>query len=403
MQILKSHPDFAFALSLYCKLTDLGYKTYFAGGCVRDAIMGKQCRDIDLATAAKPDEVIAALDKVIDVGRDFGSVKVVQGQSQIDVTTFRFDGVYRDGRRPSSVAWCSEKEDAARRDFTINSLFWDPKCDKIIDFVGGQDDINRKLIRTNGEAQVRFEEDYLRMLRAVRFHYQLDFDLDKAVIAAIYNLKDNIKSVSKERLTDEVFKILFYCGQRLDLTMLNKTKILQPLGYSWPEDCKILHFCTKTTGLKNRVYRWFEFNAFIHFCSSVQNFNINFEALRLSSDEKKMLRTLSLRFQEMLDCKNKNLAFNLGEWIEFSFEELGHYLIGFLSFHKLLPQLLVFLLIEKNIERQKPMPFLVFEDIKNRNFKSASKVLKLIYWKQLEGKVRNKNEALNYLELLEVN
>jgi len=397
MQILKSHPDFYFATAIYRKLSDLGYKTYFAGGCVRDSIMGRSCHDIDLATSARPEKIISLFDKVIDVGKDFGSVKIVGDKGQIDVTTFRADGDYADGRRPKSVNWSSEKEDALRRDFTINSLFWDPDRDQVIDFVGGLDDIKNKIIKTNGMPSVRFKEDYLRMLRAVRFHYQLGFKLEDSVIESIFDLKENIKQVSKERITEELNKIFLNCELRLDFSLLCKTEILKPLGFNLNE-AKVLNFSKRTHETSEVIYKWFEFFVFFYQKNEKKDFTSCINQFVFSKDQKKILFYLTEKLKKTSGCNN----LEIGEWIELSYETDGDYLIRFLSFHKMLPSSLVYLLNEQNNLKEKPKPYLVFDDIKNKNFKSASKVLKNIYWKQLEGFFKNKEEVLSYLDKVEV-
>lgn len=400
MQNLKSHPDFLFGLEVYRKLNRLGYKTYFAGGCVRDLLMGRPCRDIDLATSAKPSDVIKNFDKVIDIGKDFGSVKVINGLSQIDVTTFRSDGEYQDGRHPEGVLWSSEKEDAERRDFTINSLFWDADSDKVIDFVNGQNDIKRKLIQTNGHPLDRFKEDYLRMIRAVRFHYQLNFNIDESVISSVLALKDNIRHVSKERITDEMNKIFFVDSLNFNLEVLNKTQILRPLGMVWSEDIKSIFFSCRLTNFQDVVFRWFEFFVFLFLQSKKQIFEYQDDFFIFTADQKKILKFMGQKFQEILNFQNINKGLCVGEWIELSYEKTGAFLIDFLSFHKILPTKLSFLTLKANLNKSKPQPVLKFKDIENKKFKSAAKVLKYIYWKQLEGVINNKNEALVHLDNL---
>ena len=136
-------------------------------------------KDYDVATNASPQQVLRAVRRRIEVGVQFGVVIVMIGDEQIEVATFRTDGDYADGRRPDSVSFSDPKADAMRRDFTINGMFFDPINDKVIDYVGGQDDLKLRLIRTIGNPDDRFGEDYLRMLRAVRFSTELDFEIEK--------------------------------------------------------------------------------------------------------------------------------------------------------------------------------------------------------------------------------
>src|SRR6266513_4045770 len=151
---------------------------YIAGGCVRDIIRGVTPKDFDIATNARPEEVQKLFPRTYAVGAHFGVIVVVEGDFQFEVATFRSDDAYIDGRHPSAVHFSSPEEDAKRRDFTINGMFFDPVADKVIDFVGGRADIAAKFVRAIGDAAQRFSEDRLRMLRAVRFATVLDYKID---------------------------------------------------------------------------------------------------------------------------------------------------------------------------------------------------------------------------------
>ena len=141
------------AISIVKRLREAGHTAYFNGGCVRDMVRGVEPEDIDIATSATPEQVQALFAKTVPVGAAFGVVLVIENGHQFEVATFRSDEAYVDGRRPSAVHFGSSEEDARRRDFTINGLFYDPIADQIIDFVGGRDDIERKLVRTIGESK----------------------------------------------------------------------------------------------------------------------------------------------------------------------------------------------------------------------------------------------------------
>ena len=189
-------------------LVKSGYEAYWAGGCVRDTIMGRTPKDFDIATSARPDDVLKLFTKTREVGKAFGVVQVHSGDFMFDVATFRRDAGVQDGRHPERVEFCAAEEDARRRDFTINGLFYDPMRDQVIDFVGGVDDIRRKLVRSIGSPDERFAEDFLRMLRAVRFASTLQFDLDPAAADAIRRLAPNIARISPERIQQELTRIL---------------------------------------------------------------------------------------------------------------------------------------------------------------------------------------------------
>ena len=144
-------------------LRDAGHEAYFAGGCVRDLVMGVPPHDYDVTTSARPEEVMMLFRKTVPVGAAFGVVLVILGGHEYEVATFRTEGAYSDGRHPDSVAYATAEEDVTRRDFTINGLLYDPVADKVIDHVGGRDDIERGIVRTIGDADERFAEDQLRL------------------------------------------------------------------------------------------------------------------------------------------------------------------------------------------------------------------------------------------------
>jgi poly(A) polymerase len=209
----------AVATGIVTRLRDAGHVAYFAGGCVRDMVRGVEPHDYDIATCATPELVQRLFPKTIPVGAQFGVVLVVEGEHNFEVATFRNDEAYVDGRRPSSVRYGNPEEDAQRRDFTINGLFFDPVANEILDFIGGRSDIERKLIRTIGEPRQRFAEDKLRMLRCVRFASNLRFEIEPATFAALKEMAAQIQVVSAERIRDELIKIFTrpYAGRGLKL------------------------------------------------------------------------------------------------------------------------------------------------------------------------------------------
>ena len=157
------------AIEILKRLQVAGHETYLVGGCVRDELRGLTPQDYDLATGARPEEVEALFSKTVGVGKNFGVVLVLKGGWQFEVATFRSESGYCDGRRPSEVQFTDAKTDASRRDFTVNGLFLDPLTDTVHDWVNGQPDLNDMILRTIGDPAERFTEDYLRLLRAVRF------------------------------------------------------------------------------------------------------------------------------------------------------------------------------------------------------------------------------------------
>jgi poly(A) polymerase len=204
----------ATAIRIVRRLRAAGHEAYFAGGCVRDRLLGKEAHDIDIATSASPEEVQALFSRTIPVGVQFGVVIVREEEGEFQVATFRTDGLYADGRRPETVAFTTAEGDALRRDFTINGLFYDPVDGRVLDFVGGRADLDARLVRTIGNAGERFAEDKLRVLRGVRFAAALDFEIEPGTWEGIRAGASAISQVSAERVRDELGKI-FLAPQRL--------------------------------------------------------------------------------------------------------------------------------------------------------------------------------------------
>jgi poly(A) polymerase len=194
------------AVRIVLRLREAGYRAYIVGGAVRDMVMGIEPKDYDIATDASPAEVERLFDRVYDVGVKFGVSLVGIGSRTYEVAMFRRDGVYEDRRRPSQVERSDEIGDVRRRDFTMNALLYDPVDDQIIDHVGGVEDIRGCIVRTVGDPLLRFEEDRLRMLRAVRFAARFEFTIDPAAMTAIRSLAPLVTSVSAERIGEELAK-----------------------------------------------------------------------------------------------------------------------------------------------------------------------------------------------------
>ena len=195
------------ARSVAARLRERGHVAYFAGGCVRDMVRGLTPKDYDIVTTARPEEVQRLFPKTFAVGAHFGVIIVVENGFQFEVATFRSDDVYLDGRHPSAVRFASPEEDAQRRDFTINGMFYDPVAEKVIDFVGGRADIEAKLVRAIGNPAQRFAEDRLRMLRAVRFATVLGYQIDPKTWEALVASAPSINQISAERIRDELVRI----------------------------------------------------------------------------------------------------------------------------------------------------------------------------------------------------
>jgi poly(A) polymerase len=192
---------------IVARLRENGHIAYFAGGCVRDIVRGETPKDFDVATDAKPEIVQKLFPRTYAVGAHFGVILVVENGFQFEVATFRSDDAYIDGRHPSAVHFSSPEEDAKRRDFTINGMFYDPVAEKVFDFVGGRADIEAKLVRAIGDPAQRFAEDRLRMLRAVRFAMVLDYKIDNETWDALVANAASINQISAERIREELVRI----------------------------------------------------------------------------------------------------------------------------------------------------------------------------------------------------
>jgi poly(A) polymerase len=196
------------ALRILKQIRTAGFTACFAGGSVRDRLLGRSAKDYDIATNARPEQIEAIFPKTVAVGKAFGVIVVVQDGTETEVATFRADGGYQDGRRPDSIEFCGAEEDARRRDFTVNGMFYDPVENKIIDYVDGQADLEKKIIRAIGAPEKRFAEDHLRMLRAVRFAHTLGFEIEPATRAAIQKHAPDLAKISAERIENEFSRTL---------------------------------------------------------------------------------------------------------------------------------------------------------------------------------------------------
>lgn len=196
------------ARAVAAALARAGFRALFAGGCVRDRLMGLDPVDFDIATDAVPEQIKAVFPKARGVGEAFGVMLVRHAGHTFEVATFRKDGPYHDGRRPSSVSFSTAEEDARRRDFTVNGIFEDPATGEAVDFVEGRRDIGARCIRAIGDPHARISEDRLRMLRAVRFAARFDFTIDEGTAAAIRAHAGELRSVSPERVGEELRKML---------------------------------------------------------------------------------------------------------------------------------------------------------------------------------------------------
>lgn len=232
-----------FALQVTEQLQQAGYEALWAGGCVRDQLLGRPPKDYDVATSARPEQVRELFGKrrTLEIGASFGVITVL-GPKKVDpieVATFRKDSGYSDGRRPDSVEFTDAREDAIRRDFTINGMFFDPVAEKVHDFVGGMEDLDKKIIRAIGNPHERIDEDKLRMLRAVRFASTYEFAVDSETLAAVKQHADEIQLVSNERIGAELRRMLAHSNRAVAARLLRESELLKnvlPQGESLYEN-----------------------------------------------------------------------------------------------------------------------------------------------------------------------
>jgi poly(A) polymerase len=220
-------PSKTIAKKIVEDLQSAGFAAFWVGGCVRDFLLGREPQDFDIATDAKPEQVEKLFRKTIPVGKKFGVMIVVENGQQFQVATFRAEADYQDGRRPGKVVFANAEADASRRDFTVNGLFYDPPKKKIHDWVGGEKDLRAKIIRTIGTPEERFGEDHLRLLRAVRFAAQLDFEIAPKTFSAIQKLAPKIKLISAERIRDELLKLFRPPHAARGLVLLRESNLLE--------------------------------------------------------------------------------------------------------------------------------------------------------------------------------
>src|SRR5262245_30736477 len=225
--------DREFAIDVVRRLRQSGYEALWAGGCVRDELLGLTPADYDVATSARPEEVERTFARTVAVGASFGVVEVIgprrpdQSFPKVQVATFRSDGAYIDGRRPESVVFSTAVEDAQRRDFTINGMFFDPLESKVIDYVGGQADLKAGVLRAIGDPRARFREDKLRLMRAVRMAARFDFPIESATAAAIREMAPELNVVSAERIADELRKMLVHRNRAWAMRQMDELGLLR--------------------------------------------------------------------------------------------------------------------------------------------------------------------------------
>ncbi len=227
-----------YAADIVKTLKEKGFEAYFVGGCVRDMVMEIEPADYDIATSARPEEVVDLFPRTEPIGAKFGVVLVIQHGLPFEVATFRSDEAYVDGRRPTGVVFTNYKEDVLRRDFTINGMLYDPVEDRVIDEVGGRADIDARIVRAIGDPHQRFDEDKLRILRAIRFGARLGYTIEEETWNAVRAMAPEIHQVSPERIREELVRILIEGQAARGIRMLDESGLLRELlpEINWSEN-----------------------------------------------------------------------------------------------------------------------------------------------------------------------
>ncbi len=262
-------PACELATRIVRRLHDAGHSAFWVGGCVRDFLLGREPEDYDIATSARPEQVETLFPRTIAVGRKFGVMVVLLEKRQFQVATFRAESDYRDGRRPEKVTFSEAMADASRRDFTVNGLFYDPIAAKLHDWVAGEADLRKKIIRTIGPPEERFAEDHLRLLRAVRFATQLCFEIEAKTFAAIQVSASRIKSISAERIRDELIKLFHPSHAARGLELLRDSRLLE----------HVLPEIAATIGCEQSPDYHPEGDVFTHLCRMLRQLPANADAL----------------------------------------------------------------------------------------------------------------------------
>jgi len=279
------------AIQIIRRLRKAGFESLLAGGCVRDMLCGSKPKDYDVVTSAKPAEVCRLFRRTIKVGAKFGVIIVLMDSQQVEVATFRAETGYSDGRRPDKVSFTSAKEDALRRDFTINGMFYDPLRKEVIDYVGGRGDLKKKTIRTIGKPAERFNEDYLRMLRAVRFSAQLDFKVEKNTLNAVKRYSANIVKISGERIAMELESLFAAVERGKGVKLLIETGLAKQIFPIFKSKSTVQFAMKVFEFLPEQITFELAVAAFFAGCGSGEAMN-NLEILKLSRNQLKYIKFL---------------------------------------------------------------------------------------------------------------
>lgn len=376
-------------------LKTAGYLSWMAGGCVRDALLGRTAADFDLVTNASVEEIKKIFPQTVLVGEQFGVLRVLHKGEEFEIAQFRKEADYKDGRRPSLVSNATPQEDAFRRDLTVNALFYDPSEQIIYDFVDGLKDLKKKNLRAVGDPRVRFQEDHLRILRAIRFKGQLDFEWDPTLEQAILSQKQLLANVSRERIRDELSKMTGTDAWEKLPSFLVESGVLKVLfpDLQWRVDSH------QSVSLQSPDSIWWEWGLWMFRSGNSWDKVLKaLESLRLSNAEMKSTDQFLFWFRE--DWAKKSLGFLL----EKSF--LPGSREGFFVWRDLHPGKFKeekrFVSLLSSLLRA-PIPWVKASDLPSLKGPELGAVLKEAYHRQLSGEDASKDAAICRLQKLKKN
>jgi poly(A) polymerase len=391
-----------FATDVVAQLQQAGYQALWAGGCVRDELLGRTPADYDIATDARPEQVQALFRRSHSFGASFGVVEVLGPRGpngewlKVQVATFRSDGTYTDGRRPDSVTFSSPAEDAERRDFTINGMFFDPIAGRTIDYVGGQADLEARVLRAIGDPAARFTEDKLRVLRAVRMAARFELSIDPATLEAARRMAAEVRVVSAERIAEELRKLLTDRHRARGLRLLREFDLIGPI---LPELIRWDHVARVLEALEGLVSFPLAFAALLRPVGA-ETAAIICKRLRLSNAETERIVWLVWRHAELRDAPAMRLSKIKPLLVHPGINEL-------LALHRAeavaegrsteAVEFCERMLRETPPEALNPPPLLTGDDLRTAGLKPGpefKRILAAVRDAQLDGRVRTRDEAL---------
>ncbi len=434
------------ALSVLERIRKSGHSAYFVGGCVRDLLLGVAPQDYDIATSARPEDVMTVFPETIAVGAQFGVILVLVRPNgthgaapiQVEVATYRSDVGYSDGRHPDAVRYSdTAKEDVQRRDFTINGLLLDPITNEVLDYIGGRSDLEHRIVRTIGDPFTRFREDKLRMMRAVRFAARLGYEIEARTMTAIRELAHEIHQVSRERIRDELDKMLTEGRARRCFELLDSSGLLvevlpevsamkgvaQPPQYH-PEGDVWIHTLLLLEGLEKGCSKSLAWGVLLHDVGKPPTFRIapdriRFDGhaevgtrmaeeicrrLRFSNETTEQVAALvanHMRFGDVKKMKESTLKRFMR--LPHFHEHMELHRLDCLGSHR---DLSLYDLVRDKLEstpeeEMRPAPLITGDDLIQQGWKPGPQfrtMLQAVEDAQLEGSLHTKEEAISFVE-----